>query len=118
MNQAEKSILDELKGRELSAAVFVRDYLQLQFDGPFLTIFVWPRVKQKGTIFEFHTPAYRDALCEQIGKTVGGLIEEIHRRLSLFFTDGSMIEISLLPEDRKGPEAVLFRSEKGPTVVW
>jgi hypothetical protein len=118
MNQAEKSILEELKGCELSAVVFVRDYLQLQFDGPYLTIFVWPRVKRQGTVFERGTLRYRDALCEQIGKAIGGVVEESDRRLSLFFTDGSIVEISLLPEDRRGPEAVLFRGGKGRSVVW
>jgi hypothetical protein len=44
MSQTDVSTLGQLKGRDLSAVTFMRDYLQLQFDGPFLNIFDWPRV--------------------------------------------------------------------------
>jgi hypothetical protein len=118
MNHPRIPILDVLKGREVSAVTFVRDYLQLQFDGPFLNAFVWPRIKTGAAILDFETPGYRDALCSQIGKTVGGVIEEANRRLSLFFTDGSIIEISLLSRDRRGPEAALLQDGKGCFEVW
>jgi hypothetical protein len=118
MNQPKKSILERLKGCELSAVTFVRDYLQLQFDGPFLNAFVWPRVKSGAVVFNVETPGHRDALCGQIGKTVGGVMEDPNARLSLFFTDGSILDISLLPQDRMGPEAVFMQDGKGGFRVW
>jgi hypothetical protein len=74
--ETEKSILEKLKGREVSSVSFVRDYLQLDFDGPYLNLFVWPQVLRNGTTFDFSNPGYRDALCELIGQTVVGIFEE------------------------------------------
>jgi hypothetical protein len=110
--------LDELKGRELSAVVFVRDYLQLQFDGPYLNVFVWPQVMSDGTTFDFGVPGYKDALCELIAKTVAGVFEKTGRTLQLFFSDGSIVEVSLLFEARKGPEAVVLQNGHGAFRVW
>jgi hypothetical protein len=118
MTQAEKPILEQMKGRDLSAVTFVRDYLQLQFDGPFLNIFVWPRVTTSATSVSVDMPGYRDALCGQIGKSVGGVVEEAGVRFCIFFTDGSIVDVSLLPEDRMGPETLVFQDGKGGFRVW
>jgi hypothetical protein len=103
------STLERLKGHELSAVTFVRDYLQLQFDGPFLNIFVWPRIMAPGASVSLEMPGYRDGLCAQIGKTVGGVAVETDVNFRLFFTDGSMIEVSLLPNARRGRRPLYFR---------
>ena len=113
MNHPKVSSLEQLKGRELSAVTFVRDYLQLQFDGPFLNVFVWPRILVPAGSVSFEMPGYRDGLCSQIGKTVGGVAVETDANFRLFFTDGSIIEVSLLPNARKGPEAIVFQDGKG-----
>jgi hypothetical protein len=112
------SILDELKGRNLSAVTFVQDYLQLQFDGPLLNVFVWPRIIAPTITVNFGMPGYRDGLCAQIGKSVGGVAVAADVTFRLFFTDGSMIEVSLLPGARQGPEAVVFQDGKGSFAVW
>lgn len=111
-------VLDELKGCSLSAVTFVQDYLQLQFDGPLLSLFVWPRVVASATVVTFGMTGYRDALCAQIGKTVSDVAEEADVALCLHFADGAMIEVSLLPNARQGPEAIVFRDGKGALVVW
>jgi hypothetical protein len=118
MNQVSKPILEQLKGRELSAVTFVRDYLQLHFDGPFLNVFVWPQIKIDGTMYCLDSVGYRDALCTQIGKIVGGAVVQAGTQVSLFFADGSIIQISLLSRDRQGPEALLFQGEDGSFGVW
>lgn len=118
MNELDFSILIGLKGRYLSAVTFVQDYLQLQFDGPFLNLFVWPRVVVSGSTLSLGMPGYRDALCGQIGKSVAGLAVEADVTLRLFFTDGAMIEVSLLPNARLGPEAIVFQDGKGGFAVW
>jgi hypothetical protein len=110
--------LEQLKGRNLSAVTFVQDYLQLQFDGPFLNIFVWPRITVSDKSVSFGAPGYRDQLCSQIGKIVGGATAEADASLRLYFTDGSTIDVSLLPECRKGPESVVFQDGDGGFAVW
>ena len=118
MAQPEKPILETLKGCELSAVTFVRDYVQLQFDGPFLNCFVLPRVTVSETTFSSDSPGYRDALCGQIGKTVAGAAVEDDVVFHIFFADGSLIEISLRPEDRPGPEAVELQDGNRGFGVW
>lgn len=118
MNEGKVSTLEQLKGRNLSAVTFVQDYLQLQFDGPFLNIFAWPRIMAPAVSVSFEMPGYRDGLCAQIGKTVGGVTVETGISFRLFFTDGSIIEVSLSPNVRKGPESIVFQDGEGGFAVW
>lgn len=67
---------------------------------------------------DFGLPGYRDGLCAQIGKTIGGVAVEADASFRLFFTDGSIMEISLSPKARGGPEAVVFQDGKGGFEVW
>jgi hypothetical protein len=118
INEAKASPLERLKGRNLSAVTFVHDYLQLQFDGPSLNIFVWPRIMVSAKSVSFGMQGYRDTLCGQIAKTVGGAVVEADTNLRLFFTDGSMIEVPLSPASRRGPESVVFQDGDGSFSVW
>jgi hypothetical protein len=118
MMHASVATLERLKGRNLSAVSFVHDYLQLQFDGPFLNIFVWPRITVSAKSVSFGMNEYRDQLCSQIGKIVGGATVEADVSLRLYFTDGTIVEVSLRPESRKGPESVVFQDGHGGFGVW
>jgi hypothetical protein len=66
----------------------------------------------------FGMPEYRDYLCAQIGKSVGGASVEASMNLCLYFTDGSIIEASLLPGPWKGRETVVFQDGNGGFSVW
>ncbi|UGY14850.1 hypothetical protein [Bradyrhizobium septentrionale] len=116
-NDRRDPILDALRGRNLSAVAFVQDYLQLQFDGPVLTTFVWPRIITPTLTATFGMPVYRDALCAQIGKSVAGGFVDVEAAFRLFFADGSIIEVSLAASARQGPEAIVFQDSKGNLVV-
>lgn len=41
---------------------FVQDYVQLRFDGPTLTAFVWPVVSFSGKAVHFGESRYRDGI--------------------------------------------------------
>jgi hypothetical protein len=120
--QPGNSIEEKLKGCDLSAVTFVRDYLQLQFDGssasPRLNCYVWPRVTASETTVTYSMPGYRDVLCGQIDKVVAGVAIEVDVIFRIFFADGSIIEMSLLPDDRTGPEALELQDGKGGFGVW
>ena len=110
--------LDDLIGRTLSAVVFVQDYLQLQFDGSVLTLLVWPVVTTDATEKAFHSPGYRDLLCERIGESVTDAQAVSEQALSIRLSDGSSITASLVPEDHTGPEAAIYAAQDGRTWVW
>jgi hypothetical protein len=44
--------LAHLENRDLSAVTFVRDYIQLHFDGPVLNAYVWPKINNALGVFE------------------------------------------------------------------
>jgi hypothetical protein len=52
-------------GQELTAVEFVQDYLQLRFDGPLLTLFVWPDVFREEGSYAYGEPEFRNVLWEE-----------------------------------------------------
>ncbi|WP_124607065.1 hypothetical protein [Burkholderia sp. Bp9142] len=115
MVEGTKKILQLLEGRELGAVTFVRDYVQLHFEGPLLNAYVWPIVLTGNERYSVGGRGYRDELCARIGCTVNSA-EETEEHMTLSFSDGSSVEISLRDEDRSGPEAVLL--DDGSGQVW
>jgi hypothetical protein len=109
--------LEPLFGEQLTAVVFVMDYLQLQFsNGTTLTALTWPSVDAGGTVLRHGMPNYRDALCERINKTVcAGIVVE-GGMLRVEFADNSVISISLRSEDYEAAEAVVL--DHGPDQWW
>jgi hypothetical protein len=97
-----------LLGRQLSAVVFVRDYVQLQFDGPTLTAVTLPVVNTAiKTRLTSTLPGYRDGLCDAIGKEVRrATVDEAEVRLE--FEDSTTFTISLRDDERRAADAVIF----------
>ncbi|MFC4766978.1 hypothetical protein [Effusibacillus consociatus] len=113
-----QSILQILVGREMSSVEFVRDYIQLRFDGPTLTAFTLPVITVNGTSYDIKTPGYRDALCSLIGREVQRTEIQEHEVIRLVFEQNAALEISLRDEDYEGPEAAMFDPENGELWVW
>lgn len=113
MTPSKPTVLDCLKKRELAAVVFVRNYVQLLFYGPYSTPTFGQRSGCPDRIFDLNTSGYRDALCAQIGKSVVAVVEEPKIRLAIQFTDGVSIEISLRERDRTTPEAAMLQADSG-----
>src|SRR5215208_3252761 len=105
--------LAHLENRELSAVTFVRDYIQLHFDGPVLNAYVWPKLNSALGIFEQHAPGYRDVLCGQIGRLVVAAVVDPTTEISLHFDNNTIIAISLREEGRAGSEAAMFQDGTG-----
>jgi len=100
--------VEYLEGRRLNSITFVEDYVQFTFDGPWLTLYHWPKVSSDTDSYKLGVPGYRDALCEQIGKIVKATSVVTNEALKLEFVDGIIFESSLRDEDCVGPEAGLF----------
>jgi hypothetical protein len=99
------SLLQEIIGEQLSSVEFVQDYVQLHFDGPILTTFVWPVVSTHGKTTRVGEPGYKDALCARIGRNVHTADVIEGAEVLVEFEDGARISISLRPENSVGPEA-------------
>ena len=99
-----------LLGQELSSVTFVQDYVQLDFNGPGLTLLIWPEVSSRDGTYRFPEPGYRDSLCSQIGKRVQAVSLAADEALSLQFESDVIFRVSLRSEDYVGPEAMHFIS--------
>lgn len=111
--------IHELIGEEISAVVFVRDYVEFHFGGPVLRSLSDPViVTDDGVEHHFPEPGSRDALCRVIGSTVRTVDLEDDHRLEMTTSDGSRITIPLDFGHRQGPEAMHFVPEQGGIQVW
>lgn len=62
--------IEDLVGLEVSAVAFVRDYVELNFDGPVLRLLGTVTVQLPEQKSEWPGPGARDSLCGLIGNTV------------------------------------------------
>jgi hypothetical protein len=106
--EGERQHVTSVIGGELSAVTFVRDYVQLHFDGPTISAYTLPTVTVGDSVFSHISPGYRDALCARIGSTVRAAYADPGQQLRIDFSDGSALSISLRPEDRQVEEAAVY----------
>jgi hypothetical protein len=109
---------DSLKaiwGKQLTSIEFVMDYVQLRFNGPFLTLYVWPVLKHGGKTTRFSQPGYRNELCAAISHSVLTALIEEDERIDIVFDDGVEMHVSLKRENVAAlPEAGYFYSSIDP----
>lgn len=96
----------QLEGEQLAAVTFVQDYIQLHFDGPCINVYAPIVVEIAGAAIRSGELEFRNALCEQIAKTIQSVFWKETEALRLTFADGSRIVVSLRAGDYPGPEAL------------
>ena len=106
---------DAIIGEQLSSVEFVQDYVQLHFDGPTLTAFVWPVVNLRDKAVHFGQSGYRDELCARIGHRVCAAYLREGVAVLIEFEDGTKFSVSLRAEDSVGLEVGHFRAGNDPT---
>jgi hypothetical protein len=113
------ALLPSLVGRELASVTFVRDYLQLDFDGPRLSVFTWPEVTRGARSQSISNPDYRNSLCSLIGHPVRAVTEDSETGLAIRFEPGSVV-IKPSPSEVEGPEIALLNTDADDTgwMVW
>jgi hypothetical protein len=62
VSDGDDSLLATLVGEEQASVIFVRDYVELDFDGPGLSMFVWPNAAIGARRHRMGDPGCRDAL--------------------------------------------------------
>jgi hypothetical protein len=96
--------LSDLTGEELAGVCFVRDYVELHFDGPILRALAPPIVSVGLATASFPEAGSRDLLCSLIGAVVA-VAEESASSIRLEFHPGQgEVEIPLSTGGRQ-PEA-------------
>ncbi len=108
MQALDQSILKRLENKQLTAVVFVMDYLELHFEDSRLTAYDLPSIRHAEEVFFPATPGYRDTLCALLGKRAIETAEVADESLMIRFEESSTLEISLRDADRDGPEAAMY----------
>lgn len=103
----DQKCLARVVGEQLTAVIFVMDYLKFQFNDYYLTALFPVAAKVDGQSYRLGDLHYRDSLCERIMRDVTGAILEADS-LRISFDDGTSFALSLKEEDRVGMEALLF----------
>jgi len=109
--------ISSLIGQELTAVEFVQDHLQLRFDGPCLTLFVWPDVFREEGSYAYGEPEFRNFLCDLISGSVTAATLEENEALEIEFENGVILRASLREEDLDVPLAGQF-SETGHDLTF
>src|ERR1051325_5751192 len=110
--------LQVLENLDLSSVEFVRDYVQLHFDGPCLTINAMFAVYVNGERSRKGELLFRNALCDRIGKVISKAFTIPNDEILLRFNDDSEIRISLKADDQVSPEAAVLRLPSGGIFTW
>jgi hypothetical protein len=112
VNESFAVALKRLEGEQLSSIEFVRDYVQLRFDGPCLSVYNSHHIASNNSRISWGEPGYRDALCKLIAHTVerATLSDE---GISLRFDNDAVWTLSLKKENSSGPEAYYFVDQEG-----
>lgn len=113
-------MFEELQGKDLASVTFVRDYIQLSFDGPGLTLVVDPVVKSSAGEYRREDDGFCDALVSLINKKLRSCELEQDVSLKLVFASGESIFVPLDDKARESsPEAIIYYpSGNGVAQVW
>lgn len=111
-------IFKKLIGIELSAIVFVRDYLQIQFDMDIITLNTWPIIKINQINTRFEEDSYKNVLCEFISKKLEKVEYVQNKHLTMFFEQGLELNVDLKDNIYNLPELVCVKLYSGDLEVF
>lgn len=107
-------------GEQLSAVVFVMDYVQLQFNSSSTVTVLTPiTVIPPGSSLAVRSgdDQFRNRLCEQIAKIMSNA-SVTSEEFRIVFEDQTMISISLRAEDCPGPESIIIYGRENSLQVF
>jgi hypothetical protein len=104
-------------GEELGSICFVRDYVELHFDGPIVRAISLPNVTLGEKCFLPDSSGWRDALCSLIGRELKEISLD-ERFLKLIFHSTARVEIQLSPLGPAGEAMHFVPKIDGPMQVW
>jgi hypothetical protein len=106
--------ISALIGDELLAVEFVQDFLQLRFASPLIVLYAWPHVLLPDFSVAFGEPEYRNALCSLLGETVAEAALEEGSALTIEFSNGIVLGLSLREEDIDAPVSGSYSESGNP----
>jgi hypothetical protein len=111
--EANQKCLSRIVGEQLTAVMFVMDYLKFQFNDPVLTVLTSVLVRIGDGTYQLGDLPWRDSLCDRMTRTVSELLLTVDQ-LQIRFDDGSSFLVPLKDEARAGNEAMIFEYRNAP----
>lgn len=106
-----------LVDQELAGVTFIRDYVQLLFDGPTLNLYVWPSITTQEGIFEAMCGNYKNVLCNQIGRKVIKF-DYNSTKIDILFDNNVNITVYLSDSNKRCAEFAALWDGKEFTEIW
>lgn len=107
--------ISRLIGEELASVCFVRDYVELHFDGPVLRIFGDVSVSNAANSIDRASSDFKNAICNNIGSSVSNVTTH-QNDIRLDFDNGSVVVVT---GRRPGHEFAHFISHpERRTQIW
>ena len=100
--------LQRVVGKPLLSVDFVEDYVQLEWQGSFLTAYTAPKVLEGGIEYGFESPDYRRVMHKLEGQVLSNVDVILGNKISFLFSSSTLLTVSLRDADYLGPEAVQF----------
>jgi hypothetical protein len=102
-----------LNGRDLAFVTLLREYMQLNFDGPCLNIYTPPELGFSSLTLKQSDQGFYDSLFKLVGKRVIAAREFSGICLMLNFEGDVFLRISIKSEDRQCAEAAMLQDGNG-----
>ena len=110
--------LRALIGRQLTAVMFVMDYVKFQFEDAFLSSLYPPVLSlSDGSQLEFGAVGFCNRVCERIQQTVTET-DDNGKEISITLDDGSVLHVPLWCEEARGREAAILECPPEAMLVW
>ncbi len=93
MKEKEFTDIFSLKGEELSGVCFVRDYIELHFDGPVVRCLADIRISTKGEELGIDDIGFRASLCSAIGRVVAEVDASEGNELEISFGNFDYVRV-------------------------
>ena len=114
-------MLHILKNPEVSSVVFIRDYLQIFFEGQrangVLTTYSFPSSIIDGKIFNPSIGGYRDSLCSFINHQVKNMEIINKEKIIIIFDNDNRLEVPLKERKQGAYESAMLRIDNQIS-VW
>lgn len=112
-----EEILEQLIGKEVAGISFIRDYIEISFDGPILRYYIAP-VLYTPEIIDIENINWRNSLCSLIGDTVTDIVchKDIHIEIS--FRSGKRLIVDMVENPPHGEMMNFVPYWNGPISVW
>jgi hypothetical protein len=109
---------NELIGKELAGIGFVRDYIEITFDGPILRYFVLPVLKINNELIDSKNINWRNSLCLLIGDIVTDTVSKNDIHIEIIFKSGKKLIVDMVKNPPRGEMLNYLPYSNGPISVW